>query len=75
MMRSPYDVHKTYAAGAMMIAKDAALVLKGLARRHLEVPCSMLISPGIFKHRATTPSTMAKPIPASSWWTTASHVE
>jgi hypothetical protein len=43
-MCNPDDVPKTDAVRSVMIMKDAGLVLKGLAQRHLEVSCAMLIS-------------------------------
>jgi hypothetical protein len=58
-----------------MIMKDATSVLKGLAQRHLEAPCTTVVSQGIFESQVTSSSTMAKPTPASSWRTTASCAE
>jgi hypothetical protein len=46
--------------GALMIAKDTASVLKGLAQRHLEVSCAMLVSQGVFQRQAMLSSTTAK---------------
>jgi hypothetical protein len=40
---SPSNVHETRAAGAVMIAKDTASVMMGLALRCLEESCVMLI--------------------------------
>jgi hypothetical protein len=57
------DVCETCAMGAMMIAKDAASVLKGLAHRRLEAPCATLISQSIFERQAT----LSKPTPVSGW--------
>jgi hypothetical protein len=57
-MHSPNNMHETCVMGAVMIVKDMASVLTGLAQRHLEVPCVMLISQGIFEHQAMSRSTM-----------------
>jgi hypothetical protein len=46
---SPYDVHETRTMGSMTIVKDATSVLKGQVRRHLEAPCVVLVSQGIFE--------------------------
>jgi hypothetical protein len=59
----------------MMIARDAASVLNGLAQRRLEAPCATLISQGVFGHQAISLSTTAKPTLAYGWRTTTSHAE
>jgi hypothetical protein len=66
MMHNPNDTHETRATGAMMTAKDATLVPKGLAQRHLEVSCLTLICQNVFS---------AKPTPAFGWWITTSHAK
>jgi hypothetical protein len=69
---SPSSACKTHTMGAATIVKDAASVLRGLARRHLEVPCTMLVSQVILERQATSLITTAKPTPVPSWRTTAS---
>jgi hypothetical protein len=75
MMHNPSNAHETHIAGATPTAKDAISVLKGLARRCLEVPCMTLISRGLFERRATSPSTMAKPTLVYGWRTTTLRAE
>jgi hypothetical protein len=58
-----------------MIVKDVALVLKGVARRRLEVPCMMLISRSVSERQATPSSMIAKATPTSGWRTKTSRVE
>jgi hypothetical protein len=69
------DAHETHAAWVVMIAKEAASIQKGLAQRHLEVPCTTLVSLGVSERWVTSSSMTAKPILAYSWRTTASHAE
>jgi hypothetical protein len=66
------DARESHAAG---VVKDAASVLKGLAQRHLEASCVMLISQSIFKRQATSSSTMAQLTPTSNWRITTSHAK
>jgi hypothetical protein len=46
---SPSSACETHDVGVVMIVKDVASVLKGLARRRLEASCAMLIPRGIFE--------------------------
>jgi hypothetical protein len=65
MMHSPNNTHETRTMGATMNVKDVALVLKGMARRHLEVPCAKLISRGVSEHQATSSCVTEKATPTS----------
>jgi hypothetical protein len=44
MTHSPSSACETHTMGVVMIVKDIALVLMGLAQRSLEVPCVTLVS-------------------------------
>jgi hypothetical protein len=44
MTHSPNSACETHTMGVMMIVKDIASVLMGLAQRRLEVPCVTLVS-------------------------------
>jgi hypothetical protein len=49
MTRNPNNACETRATEATMIAKDATSVLKGLAQRCSEMPCTTLVSQSIFE--------------------------
>jgi hypothetical protein len=67
------ESHETRAMGAMTTAKNLDSVLKGQARRRLDVPYAMLVCQSVFKRQATSSSMTAKLTPASGWRITTSH--